>query len=101
MKNLLIIFSLLAFVATGCKRHLTHEETETALNAAMQKFLISQPNLDTTKVKFNVVSVEYFEDKLYYDCEFKIKMTLPGHADTLGMMGARVSRDFSDVKRRY
>jgi hypothetical protein len=100
MKGFTALFLCLSLISSSCKRHLTHEETEAALNSAMQKFLTSQPNLDSSKVKFTVLGVEYFEDKMVYDCEFKIKMTSLAH-DTIGIMGAHVSKDFSSVKRRY
>jgi hypothetical protein len=100
MKRFAILFLCLTLISLSCKRHLNHEETETALKSAMQKFLSSQPNIDSSKVKFTVLGVEYFEDKMAYDCEFKIKMNLPTH-DTVGIMGVRVSKDFSTVKRRY
>ncbi|SRR5579871_130689 len=101
MKNIIKACLLsIIFFSTSCERHLTIEETQTALKSAMQHFLDSQNNVDTSKVKFSVLEVEYFEDKAKYDCEFKIKMRLPDH-DTTGIMGASVSKDFSTVKRKF
>jgi hypothetical protein len=101
MKNTALIFSLMALIGFGCRRHLTHEETVAALNAAMQKFLSSQKKIDTSKVKFNILGVDYFEDTAFYDCRFKVRMTIKDHTDTTGLMGAKISKDFSDVKRRF
>jgi hypothetical protein len=99
MRSIIIVFCAIFFL-TACKRHLSHEETEKELKSAMQSFLDTQKNIDTNKVKFVVLDVEYFEDKNVYECEFKINMKQT-RTDTLGTMGAWISKDFSVVKRKF
>jgi len=91
---------LLIFILTNCKRHLSKDYVEEHLKDSMKSFLYNKKNLDTTKTKFTVLSVTYFEDSTFYDCEFKVNLK-EGNLDTTGIMSARISKDFSVVKRKY
>jgi hypothetical protein len=100
VKNIIIFFLLLILTNSGCKRHLTADQIQDSLKSAMQQYLNSQKNIDTAKIKFTVLDVVYFEDRTLYNCEFRVKMRFPAK-DTIGKMGAKISKDFSDVKRRF
>jgi len=83
----------------ACRRALTDAEVRKELSTAMLKFLSTDK--DTTKVKFEIQDVTYFKDKTFYECEYKVRMrVIPTGLDTTGIMTARVSRDFSTVKRK-
>jgi hypothetical protein len=98
MKNIIIIFSLL-FVISSCKRRLSHEQTEKQLKITMEKYL-NRRTIDTTQPKFIVRSVDFFEDKAVFECQFKVEMKQPGK-DTVGDMVAWITKDFVTVKRKY
>ena len=66
----------------------------------MELYLNSPKRVDTTKVKFTVLDVIYYEDKVVFDCQFKVRMK-NATIDTVGQMGATVTKDFSTVKRKY
>jgi len=97
MKSFILIITLIA--AMGCKRTLTHEEVEAELKKAMTENLYKGINYDSAKAKYDVQSVSYYEDKTFFECEFKVRVTNPGH-DTTGIMTARISKDFSKVVRK-
>jgi hypothetical protein len=90
----------LSLSLSSCERHLSRNETETALKDAFYRFLITQPNYDSTKVRFDVKSVNFFEDKTFFECEFNVHMKMTSGVDTSGFMTARISKDFSSVKRK-
>jgi uncharacterized linocin/CFP29 family protein len=100
MKNIIIIFSSLLIFTFSCKRHISHEQTETELKIAMENYLNTRKNVDTNQLKFTVRSVIFFEDKTVFDCQFKVEMKQPDK-DTVGDMAAWISKDFSTVKRKY
>jgi len=70
----------------------------------MGLYLNHQPRIDTSKTKFNVLTVSYFEDSVKgYICEFQVNMKqqLPERlVDTVGYMNALVSKDFKTVVRK-
>ncbi len=66
----------------------------------MAQYLNSPKRVDSTKVKFTVLDVAYYEDKTVFDCQFKVHMK-NATTDTVGDMGATVSKDFSKVKRKF
>ena len=65
----------------------------------MQKFLYQQVNNDSTKVKYQVNKVYYFETKEIYLCEFNVRV-VSQKLDTTGTMTADISKDFLTVKRK-
>jgi len=100
MKKICFLFIL--FLAFGCQRQpATREEVEKDLKTAMQKYLYEQLHNDSTHVKYHVKDVVFFEDKTFYDCEFKVELSDNRvNFDTTGTMSARISKDFSKVVRR-
>lgn len=77
----------------------TPEEKKEKLMAAMQDFLYKSINYDSSKVKYHVLDVLYFEANAVYDCEYKVNMRT-ATLDTTGTMSARVSKDMKTVVRK-
>jgi hypothetical protein len=97
MRKIIIAAVLLALSA--CARKENPADIQARLKEAMSKFL--QSGRDTSKVKFQVLDVYYYEDQTFFECEYKVRMQVPAtHVDTVGRMTARVSRDFQTVKRK-
>ncbi|HVM88556.1 MAG TPA: hypothetical protein VMT76_10250 [Puia sp.] len=93
------ILLLAIFVVSSCEKKASPATTRNNLKNAMSKYLASES--DTNKFKFQVISVEYYEDSTFYECDFKIKMSMiDAGKDTIGIMRARVSKDYETVKRR-
>lgn len=97
MKKYMI--ALLVLFAISCVKNPKKDEVISHLKKAMSEFLFEKANKDTSVVKFDVQEVLYFEDKNFYECEFNVKMKQNGK-DTIGIMKARVSKDFSSVLRK-
>jgi hypothetical protein len=95
----LLIFALLLFFGIACKRHLSHTDIENQLKSSMHKFLIKRKDYDSSKLKFDVQKVYFFEEKNSYDCEFVVRMRSNGY-DTTGVMTATISKDFTRVSRK-
>ena len=77
-------------------------DVQESLKAAMDLYLNHQPRIDTSRVKFHVMEVIYFEDKTNYLCNFKVNMKekrINQLFDTTGNMSARISKDFKNVSR--
>ncbi len=89
---------LLLLAALSCKRALSRSEVEKQLKKAMYNSLIKRPDYDSTIVKYDVKNVTFYEDNKFYDCEFLVHMWQKG-IDTTGNMSAKISKDFSVVKR--
>jgi hypothetical protein len=92
---------IMFLAAFSCRRHLSRSEAETQLKKAMTNYLYKQINYDSSKAKYEIQQVDFFEDKDFYECEFKVRLhiTQKNH-DTTGIMTARVSKDFSTVRRK-
>ena len=97
MRKLLLLLVILTGFA--CKRALSHTELNDELKKAMLNYLQHQDSYDSSKMKFQVLDVTYFEDRKIYDCDFTVKLTQNGH-DTTGVMYGTISKDFSIVHRR-
>jgi len=95
-KMLWIVFLLAGF---GCKRKLSPSELQGELKKTMLNYLQHQESFDSSRMKFEVLDVIYFEDVKVYDCEFKVRLIQNGH-DTTGMMTGTISKDFSVVHRK-
>jgi hypothetical protein len=92
---------LLLFFCTGCKKGHSRSEILQELSNAMLTRLWTEHNKDTSSIKFQILDVNYFEDRTFFECQFKVHMyVLSTGFDTVGMMAARVSKDFSTVKRK-
>jgi hypothetical protein len=96
-----IFAMLLVVILSACNINPTPEELQDKLKSAMTDHLYKGINYDSSKVKYHVQDVIYYVDKDYYDCKFKVLMTVKGGKDTLGIMGAKVSKDFIKVLRSY
>ncbi|MCK9403123.1 MAG: hypothetical protein M0Q26_06965 [Chitinophagaceae bacterium] len=94
-----IIVSLLFITALACQKKPKPAEVEMHLKKAMSEFLYESVNNDSTKVKFDVQEVIYYEELESYECEFKVNMKQDGK-DTVGQMTATITRDFTKVKRK-
>ena len=96
-------FAVLFFgLMLSCKAKNASGGLENDLKATMQAYLYRDKNNDSTNVKFRVLDVIYYDDKLtnMYDCEFKVNMKTKS-LDTTGVMKANISRDFKKVVRLY
>jgi hypothetical protein len=99
MKTIPLLFFILFFIA--CKRGHPASDVRGALSKAMLTYLWTDHKKDTSKVRFQIIDVIYFEDKVFYECEYKVRMHIVQSGfDTVGIMRARVSKDFSLVKRK-
>ena len=98
MKPVLFFSALIILVA--CARTKSPADTRDQLKSAMISFLATEK--DTTRAKFEILDVYYFEEKKSYTCEFKVRMRIPdAHIDTIGKMRALISRDFKTVTRKW
>ena len=101
MKKWLLLFMITSFVACQ-KKPADRKKIETRLKTAMQNYLYKERNYDSSNVTYNVQHVTFFEDKTFFDCEFKVHMFVKSkNFDTTGVMLARISKDFSTVSRKY
>jgi hypothetical protein len=95
---------LLGVSVFSCKKKLSRQELEENLKTAMELSLNNQPRIDTSRTKFKVNEVKFYEGKKVYNCEFKVNMKqqLPDRlVDTVGYMSADISKDFKTVSRKY
>jgi hypothetical protein len=99
IKKISVLFFVMILFA--CNRNLSPEELRAKLKFTMTDFLYKNVNYDSSKVKYHVEDVIYYIDKDYYDCEFKVFMSVKGGEDTLGGMRAKISKDFTKVLRNY
>jgi hypothetical protein len=87
----------------SCLKKPAKDEVENNLKKAMGLYLNHRPQIDTSKVKFDVLTVTFFEEPKQYICEFKVNMKqqMPDRSiDTVGYMNANISKDFKVVSRR-
>jgi hypothetical protein len=99
MRKISVVFYIVVLFA--CNRNPSPKELQNKLKFTMTDFLYKGVNYDSSKVKYRVQDVIYYIDKDYYDCEFKVFMSVKGGKDTLGNMRAKVSKDFTKVLRNY
>lgn len=95
-KTLPVLVLLLLF---ACQKKPKPSEVQQHLKKAMTEFLYQSVNNDSSRVKFDVREVIYFEDVNAYECEFRVRMQQQGR-DTTGVMKATVTRDFAKVSRK-
>jgi hypothetical protein len=99
MKTYFLFIFFFLFIA--CKRGHTRSEIIQGLSNAMLTRLWTEHNKDTSSIKFQILDVNYFEDSTFFECQFKVRMHVVSTGfDTVGMMAARVSKDFATVKRK-
>lgn len=94
-----ILACLLFLAALSCQKKPKPAEVQMHLKKAMTEFLYESVNNDSSKVKFEVKDVIFFEDVNFYECEFNVRM-MQGSKDTTGAMKARITKDFSKVSRK-
>jgi hypothetical protein len=100
-RHYLIAFSI-GILFYSCAKKISKTDIEESLKSSMDLYLNHQPRIDTSRVKFNVLQVIYFEDKTFYICNFKVNMKekrVNQIFDTTGNMSARISKDFKNVSR--
>lgn len=97
MKKCLIL--ILFATIFSCSQKATPEEVEKALKKSMQEHLENSSEAKVSNAKYEVQEVTYFPGKEYFECEFKVHMKTDTK-DTVGVMKAQVTRDFSKVIRR-
>jgi hypothetical protein len=104
LKPVVIMIALTGGILFGsCIKKDNRKQTEENLKTAMDLYLNHQPKIDTSRVKFKVLEVSFFEAKLGYICDFKVNMKERRDSiliDTTGIMNANISKDFKDVSRR-
>jgi hypothetical protein len=101
--RLLSFALLLTGILISCKKKLKTGEIQENLKTAMELYLNHQPRNDSSRVKFKVLDVSYFEAKNGYICDFRVNMKEKRPSaifDTTGSMSANISKDFKDVSRR-
>jgi hypothetical protein len=98
VRTFALICSLLVLFA--CKKKMDRQELETQLKKAMYRGLYQNINNDSSVVKYDVLTVNFFEEKDLYDCEFTVRLRKPGY-DTTGRMAATITKDFKEMHRRY
>lgn len=94
-----LFFCLLCILALSCQKKPKPAEVQEHLKKAMSGFLYESVHNDSSKVKFEVKDVVFFEDNEFYECEFNVRMQQEGK-DTTGIMRARVTKDFAKVNRK-
>ena len=98
--KIFLCFCLL-IICFSCKRSLSPTEVRQGLSRAMLTYLWTDHKNDTSKVKYEILDVTYFETQAFYECEYKVHMHINSSGfDTVGVMTARVKKDFSEVKRK-
>jgi hypothetical protein len=99
MKKFLSLFFI--SILAACNANPSAEDLKETLKSTMNDYLYKSVNYDSSKVKYRVQDVAYYNDRDYYDCEFKVLMSVTGRKDTVGNMNARISKDFKTVLRKY
>ncbi|WP_153798832.1 hypothetical protein [Foetidibacter luteolus] len=99
MKNTLLIFTATILLAACNRSAGNRDDVEKILKRTMQHYLYEKINFDSSKAKYDVQDVTFFEDNDFYECEFKVRMQSAG-SDTTGYMNARVLKDMKTVMRR-
>jgi hypothetical protein len=92
---------LLMSIFAACNANLSAGELKETLKTTMNDYLYKSVNYDSSKVKYRVQDVIYYDDKNYYDCEFDVLMMVTDERDSLGKMNAKISKDFKTVLRNY
>jgi hypothetical protein len=100
MKKLLVVIFLIT--SAGCQKKYTRQEIVQKLSDAFSKSLYERVHNDSSKVKYYIKDVIFYDDRKYdiYLCEFKVRM-VDQRVDTTGIMGATISKDFTKVIRKY
>jgi len=100
MKKITAIL-LLTSIVFSCKYNTAVPEAELQekLKQTMTDFLYKSINNDSSVVQYRVLSVAYFANPKNYLCEFKVRMH-ERNFDTVGVMSATITKDFTKVYRK-
>jgi hypothetical protein len=93
----LTIYTSVLIITIGCKRKLSASEIKDNLEKAMTTYLMNEQQRDSTHFRFSIEDVDYFEDKEYYDCQFKVHLFREEGSDTTGIIKGKVAKDFSAI----
>jgi hypothetical protein len=98
-------FRFLAIMAFAllfsCKAKNSQADTENTLKSTMQTYLYNAINNDSSKVKYRVLSVIYYDDKDKYICEFKVNLKVkPGVGDTTGIRKEGITDNYHPERNR-
>ena len=88
-------------VGIHCKRPLAPVQVKENLEKAMSNYLIAEQGGDTSHFRFKMEDLNYFEDKEFYECEFRVRLFRQSGKDTTGLIKARISKDFSKVTKKW
>jgi hypothetical protein len=92
-----ICFAVLLLIITGCQRKLSTKEVKNNLEKAMAAYLHQHELSDMPPLRFDMIDVAYQENDSAYLCRFTIRLHRPDGSDTTGILGARVTKDFSAI----
>jgi hypothetical protein len=95
MRLIRFLLPVFFLITTGCQRKLSATEVKNNLEKAMATYLHQQQHADSPLLRFDMIDVAYQESDSSYLCQFTIKLYRPDGSDTTGIIGARVSKDFS------
>ena len=98
MNRFLVFFCCFCLILS-CQRPASRADTERQLKATLSSYLQKAAAKDSSKIRFEVTDVTYFQDSTFYECEFKVHLIGNGK-DTTGVMTARIAADFSKVVRK-
>ncbi|MHA4811914.1 hypothetical protein ACX0G9_27710 [Flavitalea flava] len=101
--NTILKLYIAGLFAIGCKRKLSpaegKEQLQEHLKSSMLTYLQHENGYDSTRERFEVLDVTYYEDHHFYICEFTVRLLQKGR-DTSGIMTGTVSKDFLTVRRK-
>jgi len=97
-RYLLLIYVIMTI---SCKRHLSRAAVRDNLEKSMSDYLRAEQGADSTRMRFRMLDVSYYEERDYYDCEFTVQLLREGGRDTTGIIKATVSKDFSKVTKKW
>ena len=97
--KIIIFLGIVALLAVSCHTDSKPADISQELKNAMSHYLYKNIQFDSSKVKYRINSVAYFEESTYYNCVFEVRMILPAK-DTVGIMKATIAKkDFEQIKR--
>jgi hypothetical protein len=97
MKSIRLLLPVSFLIVTGCQRKLSTTEVKNDLEKAMAAYLHEHQHAGTPPLRFDMIDVDYQETDSSYQCRFTIKLHRPDGSDTTGVIGARISKDFSFI----
>lgn len=100
-KSFFLCLVLIIVLGYACQRAHPPSDVKKGLSKAMLNFLWHDKRNDTSKIRFEIMDVTFFEERNFYECEYKVRLhVIATGYDTIGTMTANVSKDFARVKRK-